>query len=168
MNSLYTLAQYYYDTEQYQNVNDPEAAVALGAISVITLLFMFIFIAVVYAVSAWLLGRIFKKAGVPSWVAWVPFYNNWKLLELGGQQGFWAILAILPLVNIAAAVFMIIAMYNIGLKLGKSSLFVLWAIFLPIVWLIWLALDKSTWNDKAAGASPSIASEHQKPTAAAS
>ena len=37
-------------------------------------------------------------------------------------------------------------MYKIGLKLGKEGAFVLLAIFLPIVWLIWLAVDKSTWK----------------------
>ena len=46
---------------------------------------------------------------------------------------------------------MYIAMYNIGLKLGKEGIFVLLAIFLSPVWLTWLAVDKSVWND-AAGA----------------
>lgn len=53
---------------------------------------------------------------------------------------------------------MIIGMYNIGLKLGKSSSFVLLAIFLPLVWLIWLAVDKSTWNESLG--EPSKAIEH--------
>jgi len=53
---------------------------------------------------------------------------------------------------------MYIAMYNISLKFGKESTFVLWAIFLPIVWLIWLAVDKSVWNN-ALGV-PSKAPEH--------
>jgi hypothetical protein len=50
---------------------------------------------------------------------------------------------------------MYIAMYHIGKKLGKDGVFVLLAIFLPIVWLIWLAVDKSKWNDKASTA-PSL------------
>lgn len=93
--------------------------------------------------------RIFKKAGTQPWAAWVPVYNNWKLLEIGGQHGFWAILSFIPIVNIVAAVYVIIAMYNIGLKLGKGGAFVVLALFLPIVWLIWLAVDGSTWNDAA-------------------
>lgn len=113
-----------------------------------------------YVVSAISLMKIFEKAGVAGWIAWVPFYNNWKMLEIGGQQGFWAILAVIPLVNIAAAVFLYIAMYHIGLKLGKSGSFLLFGIFLPIVWLLWLAFDKSTWNESASPA-PSL---HQ-PTA---
>ena len=111
-----------------------------------------------YVVSSLLLGRIFKKAGIQSWIAWVPFYNNWKLLEIGGQSGFWAVLALVPFANIGSIIFMYIAMYNIGLKLGKSSAFVLLAIFLPIVWLIWLAVDQSTWNNSVGA--PSKAIEH--------
>ena len=93
--------------------------------------------------------QIFKKAGVKPWIAWVPFYNNWKLLELGGQQGFWAVLAIVPFVNIVAAIFLYIAMFHVGKKFGKDGAFVLLAIFLPFVWLIWLAVDKSKFNDEA-------------------
>ena len=79
-------------------------------------------------------------------MAWVPFYNHWTLLELGNQKGFWAVLIIVPIVNIASTVFTYIAMYHIGLKLGKDGAFVLWAIFLPLVWYIWLAVDDSTWE----------------------
>lgn len=119
------------------------------------MLFALVFGIAIYVIFALLMGRIFKKAGIESWKAWVPVYNNWVLLELGGQQGFWAVLALIPVVNIVAAVFMYIAMYNIGLKLGKDGAFVLLAIFVPVVWLIWLAVDSSTWKGKPA----------QKPTA---
>lgn len=99
-----------------------------------------------YVVGSYLLSRIFRKAGLDQWKAWVPVYNNWKTYELGGQQGWWAILMFVPVVNVAAAVFFYIAAYNIGLKLQKEGWFVILAIFLPIVWLAWLAFDKSTWN----------------------
>lgn len=112
------------------------------------MLFALVFGIAMYIIFALLMGRIFKKAGVESWKAWVPVYNNWVLLELGGQQGFWAVLALVPVVNIVAAVFIYIAMHNIGLKLGKEGAFVLLAIFLPVVWLIWLAVDSSTWEGK--------------------
>ena len=75
----------------------------------------------------------------------MPVYNTWKLLEIGGQQGFWAVLALVPFVNIVSAIFVYIAMHNIGKKLGKEDWFVILAIFLPLVWLIWLAFDDSKW-----------------------
>ena len=121
--------------------------------------FFLIFTVVAYAIYAWLLGRVFKKAGLPQWTAWVPIYNNWKLLEIGGQQGFWAVLAIIPFVNIVSLIFTYIAMFHIGKKLGKEDWFVLLAIFLPIVWLIWLGFDDSKWQGSKP-ASPAV-----KPTA---
>lgn len=157
MTNLSTLAQYYTNsdyTTYYQSSSnlDPAAGAAVAGVAILISLLI---AAAVYVVCAIFLGKIFKKAGVPSWIAWVPFYNSWKLLEIGGQQGFWAVLAIIPIVNYVSAVFMYIAMYHIGKKLGKEGVFVLLAIFLPIVWLIWLAIDKSTWNDKASTA-PSL------------
>lgn len=150
--SLLAQADYYnsdyYSTDyssSYSNVDPAAAAAAFGFFMLMTVAFT----AIAYVVTALLLSRIFKKAGVEGWKAWVPIYNSWVLLELGDQKGFWAILAFIPVVNIVAAVFMYIAMYNIGLKLGKGGEFVLWAIFLPIVWLIWLAVDDSKWNNKA-------------------
>ena len=156
MNTLLTLAQSTYSyttTSTSSNLDDGTSA----AVYLAVLLFTLIFTAIAYVIGALLLGRIFKKAGVPTWIAWVPFYNNYKLLEIGGQPGYWAILAIIPVVNIASAIFMYIAMYNIGLKLGKSGTFILWAIFFPIVWSVWLAVDASVWNDTLGAPSISVA-----------
>lgn len=160
MGILSTLAQYdgYYDDSYYYTTTyssgDPAAA---AAAAVIFGFLFFVFAVGFYVLMAICLMRIFKKAGVKEWIAWVPFYNYWKMLEIGGQQGFWSVLAIIPFVNIVAAVFMYIAMYNIGLKLGKDGAYVLLAIFLSPVWFILMAVDKSPWND-AAGA-PSLAPE---------
>ncbi len=161
MNTLTYLAQsYYYESQYaepyYSSSSSSDAAAAAAAVFVLFFMtFMFFLWIGIYVVVALSLMKIFKKAGVPGWAAWVPFYNNWKLLEIGGQQGFWAVLAIIPIVNIASAVFMYIAMYHIGKKLGKGGEFVLWAIFIPLVWFIWLAVDKSKWHDKASSA-PSL------------
>lgn len=118
-----------------------------GVLALLILVYALIFVAA-YVVTAIFLGKIFRKAGVESWVAWVPFYNVWKLLELGGQQGFWSILLVIPVVNFVALVFLYIAMYHVGKKLGKEDTFVLFAIQLPLVWMIWLSVDSSTWNEK--------------------
>ena len=47
---------------------------------------------IAYSLNAFLLGRIFKKAGVPSWKAWVPLYRIWKFFQLGGSHGGWSLL----------------------------------------------------------------------------
>jgi len=109
-----------------------------------------------YITNAIFTAKIFKKAGVPAWVAWVPVYRDWKILEIGGQYGWFFLLVLLPLVGSLFSVTMTyIAMYHIGKKLGKDGSFITLGIFLPIVWLAWLAVDKSTWNDSASTA-PSL------------
>lgn len=124
-----------------------ESAAVAGAV-VFLLLVSLIAVVISYVIYAWALGKIFKKAGIESWKAWIPVYNNWVMLELGGQPGYWAVLAFIPVVNIGSMVFMFIAMYHIGLKLGKDGAFVVLAIFLPLVWLLWLAFDSSKWHKK--------------------
>ncbi|HET6746947.1 MAG TPA: DUF5684 domain-containing protein [Candidatus Saccharimonadales bacterium] len=137
---------YMYDTNSmYGASSQMDSATAAGVLAFM-LIFGLIAALVGYVISAFLLSRIFKKAGVEAWKAWVPIYNMWVLLELGDQKGFWAVIALIPIVNIISVVMLIIAEYNIGLKLQKEGWFVLLAIFLPIVWLIWLAFDKSTWK----------------------
>lgn len=146
MNTLLQFAQEsgdYYTSYTTTTIDSATSTAALSGLIV----FSIIAAVIGYVISALLLGRIFKKAGVEAWIAWVPIYNSWKLLEIGGQKGFWAPLALVPFVNYVSVVFMFIAMYNIGLKLGKSGGFVVLGIFLPLVWIIWLAFDKSTWND---------------------
>jgi hypothetical protein len=140
----------YYQTTTNSSV---DAATAAGIIAFV-MVFTLILVAIIYVIHAFLLSRIFKKAGIETWKAWVPIYNSWVLLELGDQKGYWAVLALIPFVNIASAVFMFIAMYHIGLKLGKEGVFVLLAIFLPLVWMIWLAVDGSTWKGSKPVAAP--------------
>lgn len=165
MNIVTTLAQsaqYYNDVSGYNGSQlTAEETAAVVAFLIFVMLAVLVLSVVVYVLSAICLMRIFKKAGVKPWIAWVPFYNTWKLLEIGGQQGFWAVLSIIPVINIASTVFLYIAMYNIGLKLGKSGAFVLLAIFFTPVWLIWLAVDKAPW-DESAGA-PSLAGYPEVP-----
>lgn len=102
----------------------------------------------VYVIVALSLSRIFKKAGIDSRKAWVPIYNLWILLQMGQQRGYWALLALIPGFNLITAVFMIIAMYHVGKRMGKSDKFVFVAIFLPLIWYVWLAFDQSTWKGK--------------------
>ncbi len=138
------------------STTSPEDEAAAAAVGLFIGISFILFAIITYVVVSLSLMRIFKKAGVKPWIAWVPFYNQWKTLEIGGQQGFWAVLSIVPIVSLVSAIFMYIAMYHIGKKLGKGDAFVVLGIFLPIVWYIWLAVDKSTWNDEASNA-PSLA-----------
>lgn len=106
-----------------------------------------------YALFSWLTGLIFKKAGIPAWKALVPLYNIWLTFKLGNFPGWWTIVLFVPFVNLVPVVLLYIAQYRIGLKLGKPGAFVLLAIFLPLVWYVWLACDDSKWSETP-GAAP--------------
>lgn len=152
MNSL-TFVRHFgdYYTSTYAPVDTSSSPEDVG-FAMIFFGIMFVMFVIAYVVFSLLLARIFKKAGVQAWKAWVPFYNTWIMLELGDQQGFWAVLALIPVVGFVSSIFLYIAMYNIGLKFKKDGVFVLWAIFLPVVWYAWLALDSSTWQGQKAEA----------------
>jgi len=143
MTPFTNFAAYYYHAEYATSTRNPGTVL-------LVLLIVFLIAAVAYVIMAFLLSAIFKKTGVKTWAAWVPVYNEWKLLQLGGQWGGWAVLSLIPYVNFVAIVFLYIAQFRISRGFGKSDAFVLWAIFVPIVWYIWLAVDNSKWNPKLA------------------
>ena len=138
-----------YDTSIYEGSSAATSSGDAAAMGVMFGVLGFLTI-LAYVVSAIFMGMMFKKAGVPAWKAWVPVYNVWTFLELGGQKGWISLLLLLswiPLLGfipaIVAAVFMAIAAYRIGLNFGKEGWFVVIYIFLTLVWLIWLAVDKT-------------------------
>ena len=48
----------------------------------------------VYILMAVFYMKLFAKANVPAWKAWVPVVNTWKFLELGGYPGAISILSL--------------------------------------------------------------------------
>ncbi len=149
---LTTLARtrYYYDSSDYgYNYNYSTTGDEGSAIAVLIVLLIFLFALIAgYVVTSLFFAGIFKKAGISTTAAWIPFYNNWKFFELGGQQGFLSLLAFVPFVGaIITGIFAIIAAYNIGLKLGKTGPFVLFYILLAPVWFLILIFSDASWND---------------------
>lgn len=92
---------------------------------------------------------IFRKAGVEAWPAWVPIFNVWRLLELGGQKGWWVLVGLIPVIGtIPYLVFLIIAGVRIQTAFGKPGVFYLLALLLTPVWYAILAWDTSVWQPK--------------------
>lgn len=140
-NSYYTTS---YDS--LRGLNSSNALMAVGATLIILWVIGILIGIGFYIYSAITLGKIFKKAGQPSWAAWVPFYNSWVFLEIGELPGALIFLSLIPgLGALALVVLTQVAAYRIGLKLGKSGEFVLLSIFLYPVWLGILAFGKSQW-----------------------
>jgi len=113
------------------------AGAAIGAIFALYAVFavsMLVFAVGAYLLHAFAFMSFFRKVGVEPWIAWVPYYNIWKLLEVGGLPGYWVLLAIIPYGAIAAAVFMAIAMYRIGIAFRKDAGMLVLGIFFSFIW----------------------------------
>jgi hypothetical protein len=106
-----------------------------------------LFAALVYWVLlSFALSRFFAKVGVESWIGWVPIYQYWKWLEIGGFTGAIALLYLIPGARIAAAVCLYIGMYRTGIAFKKDPAFLILGIFLPFVWAFMLAGASETYE----------------------
>ena len=102
---------------------------------------------VAYIINAWLLSRIFKKAGVSRWKAWVPIINIWNYLRLGGRSGgnvFW---------GVGGYILLLIGATSLGAsEAGQASIMApvlcLVAIVLAVLCLVIYIYKQiaSTWN----------------------
>ena len=45
------------------------------------------------------LAKLFEKAGVPGWKAYVPFYNTWIMMELARRPKHWVFWQLIPVVG---------------------------------------------------------------------
>ncbi len=92
-------------------------------------IFIIIIIIILMLVSMW---KIFEKAGVEGWKAIIPIYNSWVLAEIVGKPGWFGLLLLIPYLNIVIALYL---NYLLAKSFGKSVLFALGLIFLPIIFL---------------------------------
>lgn len=100
-----------------------------------------------YVFYGFALTYMFRKAGLKAWPAWVPFFNTWRILQLGGQKGWWILVGLIPIVGtIIYLVFLIIAGIKIQTAFGKPGIFYLLAILVTPVWYGILAWDRSEWR----------------------
>jgi len=109
------------------------------AIYIVVVLVSLLIALAFYVVMSIALSRFFAKVGVEPWIAWVPFYNTWKWLEVGGQAGWLSLLSLIPYAGIVTSVFLYIGMYRTGIAFRKDGAFLVLGIFLPFVWAFILA-----------------------------
>jgi signal peptidase I len=98
----------------------------------------YIFLALVLA-SFYGLSKLFAKAGVESWKAWIPIYNFFVLSKLLNKPWWWCLIMIVPGVNI-----MMYGVYgfNVARAFNKPSNNDLWfASILPYIFFVKLGMD---------------------------
>jgi hypothetical protein len=132
-------------------IDTGEAAALFG----IGLGIMFLFGLLFYLILAFISSFVFKKAGRPMWVAYVPIYNSWVLFEIAGKPGWWVLLNFIPFVgSIIYFVLWIVAALELAKRFGRSALFaVLGLIVFPLIGFIILAFGKSQYSAEEGGQS---------------
>lgn len=98
----------------------------------------YIFLALVLA-SFFGLSKLFTKAGIASWKAWIPIYNFYELSKLLKKPWWWCLIMIVPGVNI-----LMYGVYgfNTARAFNKPSNNDLWfASFLPYIFFVKLGFD---------------------------
>jgi len=98
----------------------------------------YIFLALVLA-SFFGLGKLFTKAGIESWKAYIPIYNFYELSKLLNKPWWWCLIMIVPGVNI-----LMYGVYgfNTARAFNKPSNNDLWfASFLPYIFFVKLGFD---------------------------
>lgn len=141
---------------------DDGSGAAFLAFLLILIPILLITVLISYVISAFLLMRIFDKAGVQGkWRAWVPVYN-WLVFSKLGDFSPWVALGVVIgagvlsqvpvigwlLVLVEYATYIVIA-WRVGQKLNKEWYFLLlWLIpgLGALIWMAILAFDSSRWN----------------------
>ena len=103
-------------------------------------LFVALAISILIVAAQWV---IFVRAGQAGWKCLVPFYNMYVLMEIAGKPGWWMFLMFIPLVGL---VFFLFAMLSLAKKFGRSELFGVGLLLLPMIFLPLLAFGGSEYE----------------------
>jgi hypothetical protein len=102
---------------------------------------------ILFCLYSYLLSRVFAKAHVEMWKAWIPVYNFFTFLKLGRQPGWLIFVSVIPLVGpVVTVIFLCMAAVNIGYGFGKGKGWVLLFLCFQLFWLAVLAFGSSSWN----------------------
>jgi hypothetical protein len=138
-----------------------QAAAGIGGL-IAGMLGFFIFLIVVCAAAAIVVMiakmAIYKKAGKPSWAAWVPGYSSVLDCEIGGVDPRWVLiyiygsfLSIIPILGglaYAAAAIYYAILVNVSLahSFGKSTGFAVGLILVPFVFIPMLGWGQAKYD----------------------
>ena len=96
-----------------------------------------------------LLMGIFRKAGKPTWAAFVPLYNAIVMLDIVGRPVWWFILLLIPFVDLIVGIVLCI---DLAKSFGKDTLYGIGLIIplLNLILLLMLSYGSATYVGPAA------------------
>ena len=101
---------------------------------------------VVLAVVVIGMWKVFEKAGQPGWAAIIPIYNVYVLTQIAGRDIVWFILALIPVVNIVAA---IVISIDVARKFGQGTGFGVGLALFPFIFYPILGFGSAQYNPNA-------------------
>ena len=121
----------------YETSGDMTAAEATGFIAFMTAYMGFIIVLCLgsYILSSVGLMKVFEKAGVTSWYAWIPFLNSYKITEIAVGNGLFFLLMFIP--SVGSLIWVIILGVKLAPAFGKGAGITILTIFLtPVAYLV--------------------------------
>lgn len=120
-------------------------------------LLMMVFCGLLIVVSLW---RVFAKAGESGWKALIPLYNVYILMQICGKPGWWFILLLIPVVGLAIN---LLAMLSLSEKFGRSPVFGVGLLLLPMIFFPLLAFGPSLYQHAVPGPDLNFAFSEEPP-----
>jgi hypothetical protein len=99
-----------------------------------------VFCGLLVIVALWV---VFQKAGESGWKSLIPFYNVYILMQISGKPGWWFILLLIPVVGLAVN---LLAMLSLAEKFGRSPVFAVGLLLLPMFFFPLLAFGGSQYQ----------------------
>lgn len=88
------------------------------------------------------LAKLFEKAGIPSWKAYVPFYNTWEILKITRFRRHWFFWQFIPVVGWFISLWIFVEFVKL---FGKHSFLAHTAtVIVPFLYFPYLAYHKDT------------------------
>ncbi len=112
-----------------------------GAVFAVFGVFMVISI-IAYVFYSYCLMKIFEKAGITKWFAWVPYVNYYGMWQITGREILWLILLFVPYVNIVA---LFVIFIDVAKAFGKTTGYGVGLTLLGFIFLPMLAFGDSTY-----------------------
>src|SRR6185369_10138609 len=88
------------------------------------------------------LYKLFQKAGIPSWKAFVPFLNTWEIIKIAGLRKHWWFWQFIPIVGWFISMWLFVEFIKLFGKFGFLEHAA--AVLLSILYFPYLANHKDT------------------------
>lgn len=101
------------------------------------------------------LYKMFPKAGIASWKAWVPFLNIWEIVKVSRLRKHWFFWQFIPIAGWFITIWLLIEFVKL---FGKFRLYQhAMVVFVPFLYFPYLG-----WNEKEKYYGPEIVKKHKK------